>query len=48
MGDFDVFNPIPTIILSKSGIALLIISTCPSVTGSNVPGKRQIRAIKRC
>jgi len=44
MGCLKLLRPMPMINLSNNGSALSIISVCPSVTGSNVPGKRQMRS----
>jgi len=43
---FSPFSPIATIILSKSGSALLMIDSCPRVMGSKEPGKTAILSIQ--
>jgi hypothetical protein len=43
MGSLLELRPMPIYSLSNRGRALSIISICPNVTGSKVPGNKAIR-----
>jgi hypothetical protein len=47
MGTLLIFRPTPITSLSNNGKALLIISVWPNVTGSKVPGNKQILCMRK-